>query len=400
MKERVDIAVVGGGILGLATARELQRRRPSLTVCVLEREAAPALHQSSHNSGVVHAGVYYAPGSLKARLCREGAREMYRFCEQRCIVHARCGKLIVAAKPSELPRLDELERRGRASGVVGLRRVGPGAIRELEPHATGLAGLHSPQSGIADFAQVARTLAADVLAAGGAVECGAEVRRVEQRARSVRLEHARGTLEAAHAVFCAGAWADRMATAAGADPDPRIVPFRGTYLRLKPHRRELVQSLIYPVADPALPFLGVHLTRHPSGDVLLGPTALLSGARDAGVHVRAGDLLSTLAWPGSWRMAARFWRAGLSELAHAASRRSLVQAAARLLPELCEDDVELAWSGVRAQALSRKGHLVDDFVFSRQGRTLHVRNAPSPGATSSLAIARYVADEVERALSF
>jgi L-2-hydroxyglutarate oxidase len=386
--------------VGLAVARELIRRNPHASVCVLERESEIGTHQTGHNSGVIHAGVYYTPGSLKARLCVEGARELYEYCAQRGIASERCGKLIVATDSSELARLDELERRGNANGVAGLRRVDGAGIEEIEPHARGIAGLHSPGTGIADFSAVAHAYAQDILAAGGVLSTGCEVEGVTVGTRSLRLAHSRGTTETAHAVFCAGAWADRLAVAAGADPDPRIVPFRGAYLRLVPERRHLVRSLIYPVPDPSLPFLGVHLTKHIHGEVLIGPTALMAGARDAyslaTVHPR--DLLDTLSWPGTWRMLARWWTTGVTELRHAALRSAFVRAAARYVPELRVGDVEPSFAGVRAQALGRDGRLVDDFVFSRTERALHVRNAPSPAATSSLAIARHVADEAERTL--
>ena len=397
--ESCDLAVVGGGIVGLAVARELIRRNPHASVRVLEREAEIGTHQTAHNSGVIHAGVYYVPGSLKARLCVEGARELYEYCTQRGIASERCGKVIVATDSSEFGRLEELERRGKADGVPGLRRIDAAGIQEIEPHARGLAGLHSPDTGIADFPAVARSYAQDILDAGGTVATGCAVEGVKVEGRSLRLAHSQGTIEAGHAVFCAGAWADRLAVAAGADPDPRIVPFRGAYLRLVPERRHLVRSLIYPVPDPSLPFLGVHLTRHIDGQVLIGPTALMAGARDAYriATVRRRDLLETLGWPGTWRMLARWWSTGLTELRHAALRSAFVRAAARYVPELQVGDVEPAFAGVRAQALARDGRLVDDFVFSRTERALHVRNAPSPAATSSLAIARHVADEAERA---
>jgi L-2-hydroxyglutarate oxidase len=396
--ERCDIAVVGGGILGLAVARELTARRPQASICVLEREPELGTHQTGHNSGVIHAGVYYVPGSLKAQLCVAGAREMYEYCERKGIGAERCGKVIVATDTSELERLDELERRGRANGVVGLRRIDPDAIAELEPHARGIDGLYSPGTGIADFPAVARAYAGDVQQAGGTIARSCEVLSVAKDGRALRLTHSRGVTEAGNAIFCAGAWADRLAVSAGADPDPRIVPFRGAYLRLRPERRELVRSLIYPVPDPSLPFLGVHLTKHIGGDVLVGPTALMAGARDAYDlrRVRGRDLADTLAWPGTWRMLAHWWRTGVTELRHAALRSAFVRAAARYVPELQTSDVEPSFAGVRAQALARDGKLVDDFVFSHTERALHVRNAPSPAATSSLAIARYVADEAER----
>jgi L-2-hydroxyglutarate oxidase len=399
---RCDLAIVGAGIVGLALARELTRRHPRLSVCVLEREAELGAHQTSHNSGVIHAGVYYQPGSLKARLCVAGARELYAYCAEREIPHEVCGKLIVATERAELDRLRELERRGRANGVPGLEWVDAAGIRELEPHARGVAGLRSPATGIVDFAAVARSYARDALRDGARIATGCGVERVRASARGLRLEHARGATEAAHALFCAGAWSDRLAVAAGADPDPRIVPFRGAYLRLASERRHLVRSLIYPVPDPALPFLGVHLTRHIDGEVLIGPTALPVLARDAYRlgRARREDALETLRWPGTWRMLARWWRPGVTELRHAASRAAFARAAARYVPELRTSDVRPAFAGVRAQALARDGRLVDDFAFSATERALHVRNAPSPAATSSLAIARYVADRAEEAFGF
>ncbi len=384
---RCDVAVVGGGIVGLAVARELSRRRPSESVCVLEREPRLGAHQTGHNSGVVHAGIYYAPGSLKAELCVRGAARLYEYCEAKAIPFERCGKLIVAAEKAEIPGLEELARRGAANGVAGLRRLDAVAIRELEPHARGAAGLHSAQTGIVDFGAVARAYAEDLLEAGGAISTACEVIGLESGSRSLTIRHAQGVTEARHAVCCAGAWSDRLARAAGAPAEPRIVPFRGSYLRLVASRRALVRSLIYPVPDPSLPFLGVHLTRTIGGEVLIGPTALLDPS----------GLARALAWPGSWRMFGRWWRTGLTEIKHAALRRTLVAAAARYVPELSSADVEPAFAGVRAQAVGRDGGLLDDFAFSRTERTLHVRNAPSPGATSSLAIAAMIAEEAERA---
>jgi (S)-2-hydroxyglutarate dehydrogenase len=424
-----DIAVVGGGILGLAAARELLLRRPGASVVVLERESELARHQTGHNSGVIHAGIYYEPGSLKARLCVEGARDLYAYCEERGIPFERCGKLIVARDESELSRLDELERRGRANGVPGLRRLDASGVREIEPHARGVAALHSPATGLVDFAAVARAFAADVEAAGGRIvtDCpitsiGSDaggslggprgVRRQVVGIPSVfrakfrppgrvspsmpgaaaggglRLGHTRGELRARFAVFCAGAWADELAVRAGADPDPRIVPFRGAYLRLRPDKSHLVRGLIYPVPDPALPFLGVHLSRHIDGNVSLGPSALLAPMR----------LGRSLAWPGTWRMARRWWRTGLSEIGHAASSRRFARAAAGYVPELEPGDFSPWYAGIRAQALARDGKLVDDFVISVTERAVHLRNAPSPAATSSLALACLIADRAEQEL--
>ena len=372
---------MGAGILGLAVARELRRRKPRLRVVVLEREERIAAHQTGHNSGVIHAGIYYAPGSLKARLCVEGAAELYRFCDEHDVPVERSGKLVVARDESELPALDELERRGQANGVPGLRRVEGGEIPEIEPHCRGIAALHSPETGIVDFAAVARAMAGELDVVTG---CGVE--GLNAGSAALVLRHTQGQTAASFAVFCGGMWSDRLAVMAGADPDPRIVPFRGAYLLLEPERRELVRSLIYPVPDPSLPFLGVHLTRHIDGEVSLGPTALLSRSR----------LGSTLAWPGSWRMFRRWWRNGLTEIGHALSRRALARAASEYVPELRPGDFRRGFAGVRAQALGRDGKLVDDFVFSETERALHVRNAPSPAGTSSLAIARLIADRAEQ----
>ncbi len=398
--DRCDVAVIGGGIVGLAVARELVLRFPGATVCLLERERELASHQTSHNSGVIHAGIYYEPGSLKARLCVEGSRRLYEYCEQRGIPHARCGKLILAREQSELPRLRELERRAHANGVRGVRLLDCGAVLELEPHATALAGLHSPDTGVVDFRAVALSLAQEVRGAGASIATACEVRTVSRASRSLLLGHARGMLQAGHAVFCAGAWSDRLARAAGAPADPRIVPFRGAYLQLIPERSHLVQALIYPVPDPALPFLGVHLTRQLSGEVVIGPTALLAGARDGYrlSRVRRADLLETVSWPGTWRMLAGSWRSGLRELRHAAMRSGVIAEAARYVPELRAADAVPAFAGVRAQALARDGTLLDDFAISMTDRALHVRNAPSPAATSSLAIAGMLAERA--ALSF
>jgi (S)-2-hydroxyglutarate dehydrogenase len=397
---RCDLVVIGGGILGLAVARELLERHPGSTLCVLEREDRLGAHQTSHSSGVIHAGIYYAPGSLKARLCVEGARLLYAYCDQRGIEARRDGKLIVAADDSELPRLDELERRGQANEVPGLRQIPGDEIGEIEPHARGVAALHSPETGVVDFALVAASYAGDVEKAGGVVITSAGVRGLTPSERSITVEHERGTTEAGFVVSCAGAWSDRLAVAAGAPAEPRIVPFRGGYLRLRPERRDLVRASIYPVPDPDLPFLGGHLTRTIDGEVLLGPSALMVGARDAYrvARLRGRDLASNLAWPGTWRLMGRFWRTGLTEIRHASSKRAFVSELRRFVPELTAGDVRPGPSGIRAQALDRNGKLVDDFVVHKTERALHVRNAPSPAATSSLALARLIADEAEQAM--
>jgi (S)-2-hydroxyglutarate dehydrogenase len=385
--EECDLAVVGGGIIGLAVARELTRRRPGLSAAVLEAGPAVAGGQTGANSGVIHAGIYYLPGSMKARLCVEGARDMYEFCDQHDVPHDRCGKVIVARNESELGALDELERRGRENGVPGLRRLTAAQLAEVEPHCRGVAALHSPATGIVDFAAVAQALAGELTAAGVPVVLNCSIKGVESRPGRIGLAHGGGETRARFAVFCAGVASDRLAVAAGASPDPRIVPFRGAYLYLRPERASLVRSLIYPVPDPSLPFLGVHLSRHIDGHVSLGPTALLAPRS-------AGDLV----WPGTIRMAMKWWRTGITEIRHALSRRALARAAADYVPEIGPADFDGGFAGKRAQALARDGKLVDDFVVSETERALHVRNAPSPAATSSLALARLIADRAEPGL--
>lgn len=389
----VDIAIVGGGIVGLACGRELARRHPGLRITVLEKEDHLGAHQSGHNSGVVHAGVYYAPGSLKARLCTDGAERMFRYCEEQQIPIRRSGKLIVAADPDELPRLQALEERARINGVRGIRRLAAEEIAEIEPHVVGVAALHSPATGIVDYRIVCERLAAELHEAGHEVRMGCAVDGIAERSDRLLLRHPGGVVEARWALFCAGAWSDRLAIAAGASADPRIVPFRGAYLHVAPERRELVKGLVYPVPDPSLPFLGVHLSRHIDGSLSVGPTALLSGSLQPGgtLRVRPRDLARTVSWPGTARMAWRYRKAAATELRHAVSRRALRGSAARYVPELRVEDLVPGPAGVRAQALTRSGELVDDFVFSHTPRALHVRNAPSPAATSSLAIADHVA---------
>ena len=396
-----DLVVVGAGIVALGAARELLVRRPGLKLTILEREPEVARHQTSSNSGVIHAGIYYAPGSLKARLCVEGAAKMYDYCDSRGIPYERCGKVIVALSERELPGLDALEARGRANGVPGLERVGRDGLAELEPHAAGIAALHSPTTGIVDFGAVARTLADDIRAAGATIVTGCEVLDLVPAARGVTVRHAGGAVRARRALVCAGAWTERLARRAGAPADPRSVPFRGAYLRLKPAARGLVRSLIYPVPDPALPFLGVHLTKRVDGEVWLGPTALMAGAPDAYKvsRLEVASVRSTLTWPGTWRMMRRHWRAGVGELRLGASRRAFVEACAAYVPELGLDDLLPGGrAGVRAQAVGRDGSLVDDFVVHEVGAVEYVRNAPSPAATSALALAQLLADRVERGL--
>lgn len=410
--ERCDVAVVGGGLVGLATARELLRRDPRLQVAVIEREPQVAAHQSGHNSGVVHAGIYYPPGSQKARLCVEGARDLYAFCEQHEIPHARCGKLVVATDASQLSRLDELQRRATANGVAGLRRLAAAEIPAIEPHVRGVAALHSPATGVVDFPAVARALAGEIVAAGGSVSTGCAVTALHERdGGGGELVHVHGRTRARRVVVCAGAWADVLmpdappsaGRARGADradrardaaTDVRIIPFRGAYRIVREPAAALVRGLIYPVPDPALPFLGVHLTRGIDGEVHVGPTALMVAARDAYrlSRVMPADLAATLRWPGTYRMARRWWRTGLDELHHAVSTRAVAAAARRFVPELTAADLLPGPAGVRAQAVRRDGALVDDFVIDESAGAVHVRNAPSPAATACLALGRVIAD--------
>jgi L-2-hydroxyglutarate oxidase LhgO len=393
-----DVVVVGAGIVGLATARELLNRRQALRLAVIDKEPAVGTHQSGHNSGVIHSGVYYAPGSLKARLCVEGAREMYAYCESRGIATERCGKVIVATDDSELGRLEALHERGMANGVDGLEMIGPDRLRELEPHCVGIRALWSPNAGIVDYREVVRHYALDVRNGGGEVHTGRELLGVERRADRVVLLTSAGELEAHRVIVCAGLQADRLAALGGARREPEVVPFRGDYWQLRPEARHLCRNLIYPVPDPAFPFLGVHATRRiGTGEVWLGPNAVLAlsreGYRRGDLSVR--DLAQALANRGFQRLAARYWRVGALELWRDVSKRAFCASVRRYLPEVTAADMVPGPSGVRAQALDPSGKLVDDFVTDVQGdRVLHVRNAPSPAATSSLAIGRLIADAV------
>lgn len=390
-----DIAIVGAGIVGLASARELLLRRPGLRLAVLEKEAEVAQHQSGHNSGVVHSGVYYAPGSLKAKLCVAGAAEMYRYCEEHGIAVDRCGKVIVALDESEMPRLRNILDRGQKNGVQGLELIGPERLKEIEPNCVGVAAIWSPNTGIADFGAVARSYAREIVEMGGEILVRHGVVGFRAGTASVLLETQGGEVEARHVVTCAGLYADRVAALTGAPADPRIVPFRGDYYVLRQERRHLARNLIYPVPDPAFPFLGVHFTRRVGdGSVWLGPNAVLAFSREGyrRSDVRPVDVVDALRFPGFQKLAARFWRTGLDEMVRDFSKDLFLATLQRYVPELTADDLEEGPSGVRAQALDINGTLVDDFVVNQQGRVVHVRNAPSPAATSALQIGRLVAD--------
>ena len=398
---KFDVVIVGGGIVGLAAAREILTRRPGTSLAVLDKESSVGVHQTGHNSGVIHSGIYYAPGSLKARLCTLGARLMYEFCERHGVHADRCGKLIVATTDSELPALDELYRRGTANGVPGLEMVGPAGIREREPHCAGIRAIWSPGTGIVDFSRVAEAMAGDVTRLGGEILTGHMVVGLTAAAGSISVRTGRGEFTAARVLTCAGLHSDRVAMMSGAPEEPHIVPFRGDYWQLRPERRHLARNLIYPVPDPKFPFLGVHFTRRITDDaVWLGPNAVLALAREGyrRSSLRLSDLTHTLGYPGFRRMARRYWRTGATEVYRDLSKRAFVAACQRFVPELTHTDVMPGPSGIRAQSVARDGALVDDFVFNIQGNQLmHVRNAPSPAATSCLAIGQLIADEWDRA---
>ena len=400
MEYRWDVVIAGGGIVGLATAHRLLQRRPGLRVLVLEREYLPATQQSDHNSGVVHAGVYYAPGSLKAELCRRGRALLLDFCRRHDIPYRITGKLIVARDSDERPRLHELKRRAEANGVSDARLMTPAEMREVEPHVFGVEALHVPSTAVVDFREVARVLSRRVNDLGGLVRVSTTVKRVERRPDGLVVHTSRGHEWTGGFIACAGLYSDRLAAAAGAPADLTIIPFRGDYYEVRPERRELCRGLIYPVPDPRFPFLGVHFTRDIHDRVLAGPNAVLAFSRQGygRFDVRPADLAETLRWPGFWRLASRHLPTGLAEMWRDYNRASYVTALQDYLPALRSIDVTAGPSGVRAQALTRDGRLLDDFSFHVAERMLHVRNAPSPAATSSLAIAEAVVEKARDAL--
>jgi L-2-hydroxyglutarate oxidase len=389
--ERIDVVVVGAGIVGLATARHLALA--GRTVVVLEAEPDIARHQTGHNSGVVHAGVYYKPGSAKARLVTAGREEMFRFLAERGIAHERCGKLVIASSEADVPRLDELERRARSNGLERLERLDAAGVRSREPHAQGVAGLWVGETGIADFVAVGRAFAADVEAHGGEVRRATAFLAARSGAADVTVTTSRGALRAGHLINCAGLQCDRVARRAGQRPPVRIVPFRGEYFELAEARRSLVRGLIYPVPDPAYPFLGVHLTRRVDGSVEAGPNAVVALARHGYARWRlsARDAASTLLYPGFWRFLLRHLRMAAVELRRSGSRERFARDLRELVPAVEAGDLTAGGAGVRAQAMDSAGRLIDDFLFLDAPRQTHVLNAPSPGATASLAIGREIA---------
>lgn len=389
-----DIGIIGGGIVGLATGRAVQARFPGCRLLVLEKEPQLAAHQTGHNSGVIHSGLYYRPGSLKARLCVEGREALYRYCVGKSIPHERCGKLVVATRAEEIPRLDQLHARGRANGLCGLVRLGGDELREYEPKAAGIAGLWVPDTGIVDFAAVCRSLGEDLEAQGGVVRRKARVLGADPDGSQLVLRSEAGDFKVRWLINCGGLQADRLARRCGVAPKLAIVPFRGEYYELTPTRRGLVRNLIYPVPDPAFPFLGVHFTRRIDGAVEAGPNAVLALKREGYGRSAfdAQDLASMLGYGGFWRMAAKHWRTGLVEMKRSWLKSEFVSDLQRLLPEVQAEDLQRGGAGVRAQAVLPDGSLADDFRIAAAPRMIHVLNAPSPAATASLAIGRTIAE--------
>ncbi|MGH9081556.1 MAG: L-2-hydroxyglutarate oxidase [Acidimicrobiales bacterium] len=395
--EVYDLVVIGAGILGLATARELLLNRPATRLLVVEKESRIAAHQTGHNSGVLHAGLYYPPGSLKARLCRSGKAMLESFADEHDIAVERCGKLVIATNQIELGALDELRRRGDANGVPGLQMLGPEGIRDIEPHAVGLRALWSPSTAIIDYVAVAGALADDVTASGGTIRLDAEVTGISWGSGLLQLRIGSQTVASRNVISCAGLHADRVARMTGAAASETMVPFRGRYFMLSPSARKLVRGLIYPVPDPQFPFLGIHLTRRIDGEVLVGPNAVLAYRREGYRRrdLQVSELRTVLGDPGFRRLARRHWRTGLAEIWRDFDKAAFTRAVRRFVPELRSRDLQSGPSGVRAQAIDPDGALVDDFRLGSAPRILHVRNAPSPAATASLAIARHLVRQAE-----
>ena len=388
-----DVVIIGGGIIGLSTAMQLARRfSQGLRVAVVEKEKELASHQTGHNSGVIHSGIYYRPGSQKAQFCVGGARNLKQFCDENEIEYDLCGKTIVATDELELPRLDNLYERGMANGVPGLEMIGPERLQEIEPHTSGLRALWSPATGIVDYVQVAEAYASRFQEQGGDIYMDAAVQSIGGVGGAMTVETTRGTLRAGHVINCAGLYADRIAEMTGERTNIRIIPFRGEYYTLRPESQYLVKGLIYPVPDPRFPFLGVHYTRNIHGYVEAGPNAVLAFAREGyrKSNVDVGESLGTFTYPGFWKMTARHWRTGLSEMHRSYSKSVFVQDLQKLIPGIKDEDLAPGGAGVRAQAVATDGALLDDFSILQGRQAIHVLNAPSPGATSSLAIGEHI----------
>ncbi|MEI6391135.1 MAG: L-2-hydroxyglutarate oxidase [Verrucomicrobiota bacterium] len=392
------VIIIGGGLVGLATACKLSRRCPSARVTVLEKESKVCAHQSGHNSGVLHAGLYYKPGSLKARLAVSGVREMVEFCREHAVPHEICGKLVVAADDSEVPRLRALHERGSQNGLEGLRLLNREEMREIEPHVGGVAGLRVPQEGIVDYAKVCEAMRAEIESKGGAVVLGAEVTALELKGGEWRIGTTAGDQAADFLINCAGLHCDRVSMLAGEKREVRIVPFRGEYYKIRPERQHLVRNLIYPVPDPQFPFLGVHFTRLIHGGIEAGPNAVLAFAREGyrKTDVKLADLWDALTFSGLWRFLAKHKRMSWEELRRSFSKRLFCESLQRLVPEIRAEDLSPGGAGVRAQAMSPDGNLVQDFCLLNRDRALHVLNAPSPAATAALAIGEEISNLVAR----
>ena len=394
-----DVAVIGGGILGTATAMRLAQEFPRYRVVVLEKESDVAQHQTGHNSGVIHAGIYYAPGSRKANLCTVGSRLLRRFCDERGIPYEMCGKVVVATSEAQMPGLQELMRRGTANGAEGLEMIGRDRLKELEPHAAGVGAIHSPNTGIVDFTAVTRAYASELQEAGGELHTSTRVLKVLSDRPGLVLETDRGDIQARYVVNCAGLHSDEVARGMGVGLDLRIIPFRGEYFSLTPERTSLVRGLIYPVPDPRLPFLGVHFTKRISGGVEAGPNAVLALAREgyAKTSVEFSDAFGTLAYPGFWRMSLTHWKTGIKEQYRSLFKQVFLRSLQTLVPEVRMEDLIEPGAGVRAQAVDRRGNLLQDFEIARSPSAIHVLNAPSPAATASLAISRHIVDQAREA---
>jgi L-2-hydroxyglutarate oxidase LhgO len=392
---RADVAIIGGGIVGMATAWELTRRFPGRRVVVLEKEDRLAVHQTGRNSGVLHSGIYYKPGSLRAQNCRTGKLAMEEFCREQGIPFQLCGKVIVAVDESELPRLETIYERGQANGVR-CEMIGKERLCEIEPHTAGIRAIHVPEAGIVDYAEVCRRLADLVRAAGGQVYLSAEVTGVRRQADSVVVESRAGDFEASYLVTCAGLYADRVTRMTGQTPEALIVPFRGEFYKLRPEAEYLCRGLIYPVPDPRFPFLGVHFTRLIHGGVECGPNAVLAFAREGYTKTTLNpwDLAESLTYGGFLRMSLKYWKTGLGEMWRSVSKSAFVTALQRLVPDIRAEHLDPAPSGVRAQALGRNGEIVDDFVIQAANRIINVGNAPSPAATAALNIGRIIVDKL------
>jgi L-2-hydroxyglutarate oxidase LhgO len=388
-----DVAIIGGGIVGLGTGLALSERSPGIRVVIIDKEARLATHQTGHNSGVIHSGIYYKPGSFKARLCVEGARLLREFCDEHRVRYETCGKVIVATAPAELPRLATLLERGVANGVPGVRLIEPAELKEIEPHAAGIRAIHSPSTAIVDFVEVAAAMEGLLRRRGVEFRTGCRITRIIRDDDRVRLGSADDEIAARQVINCGGLYSDTIARLMGAETAVRIIPFRGEYYMIRPERRYLVRGLIYPVPDPEFPFLGVHFTRTVHGEVEAGPNAVLAFAREGYTRsrIRPAELMATLTYSGFWAMARRYWRTGTYEMYRSLSKRAFGQALKRLVPDVTADDIARGGAGVRAQAVAADGSLVDDFRIVTAPGAIHVLNAPSPAATASLAIGRHIA---------